>query len=80
MSTLDKVRDIIAEVLEDVEAADIKAESRFGEELDVHSMDMVEMMYAVEETFDISTEDWDMENLKTVGDVVTRIEAGLAAA
>ena len=45
------------------------------EELALDSLDVVQMVMAIEEAFDIEIDDDDMENLKTVGQLLDYIEA-----
>ncbi|MBZ0253857.1 MAG: acyl carrier protein [Candidatus Methylomirabilis sp.] len=79
MNTFEQVVKIITSVMEDADAASIRPESRFKEDLGAHSMDFVEMLYALEETFDVSTESLELEHIRTVGDIVGFIEGAVAA-
>ena len=45
------------------------------EELALDSLDVVQMVIAIEEAFDIEIDDDDVENLKTVGQLLDYIEA-----
>jgi acyl carrier protein len=45
------------------------------EEIDVDSLDLVELTQVVEETYDIDLEGADFKNIKTVGDVVDLVLA-----
>ena len=45
------------------------------EELALDSLDVVQMVMAIEEAFDIEIDDDDVENLKTVGQLLDYIEA-----
>ncbi len=75
MSTLDKVREIISEQL-DVEKGKIDAETTF-EEIDADSLDLVELVMALEEEFEIEISDEEIEKIKSVGDVVGYIDTQL---
>lgn len=66
----EKVQKVIAEYKE-MPVEDIKMETRF-EDLDLDSLDMVELIMQIEEELGISVEM--NEELKTVGDVVRFIE------
>lgn len=70
---LDKIKEIIEEKL-NVDASDITAETSFKDDLDVDSLDLFELVMALEEEFgkEIPTED--LEKLVTVGDIVNYIE------
>ena len=66
----EKIRDIIAEKM-DMDPADITMESSF-EDMEIDSLDMVEIVMDIEEDFDISIETGD--GLKTVADLVDYIK------
>jgi acyl carrier protein len=65
----EKVRDIIAEQL-GIDPDEITMESSFIDDLGADSLDIVELIMALEEEFDIEIPDEDAEKIKTVGDVV----------
>ncbi|MGB9678993.1 MAG: acyl carrier protein [Thermoanaerobacteraceae bacterium] len=65
----DKVRDIIVEQL-GVDPDEVTMESSFIDDLGADSLDIVELVMALEEEFDIEIPDEDAEKIKTVGDVV----------
>lgn len=73
MSVQDKVKQIIAEQLE-VAINKLTMETTF-EEIDADSLDIVELVMALEEEFDLEISDQEIENIKTVGDVVKFIES-----
>ena len=66
----EKIRDIIAEKM-DMDPADITMESSFAD-MEIDSLDMVEIVMDIEEAFDISIETGD--GLKTVADLVDYIK------
>ena len=73
MSTFDKVRDIVVEQL-GVEAEEVAIESTFIDDLGADSLDIVELIMAFEEEFNIEIPDEAAEKIKTVQDVVTYID------
>lgn len=73
MTTLDKVRKMLAEQL-NKPIEKVQAESRFVEDLSVDSLDMIEMLMALEDEFAISVPNDQVDNMKTVGDIVAFIE------
>ncbi len=50
-----------------VDAAQITKESRFAEDLDADSLDLVELVMALEEEFDVSVEEEELDGVETVG-------------
>ena len=73
MEIFDKVKAIVVEQL-GVEEVDVKQETSF-EELNADSLDIVELIMALEEEYDIEIPDEDVEKIATVGDVVEYIKA-----
>ena len=67
----EKISEMLAENL-DCDASEIKAESTF-EELGIDSLDVAELIMKIEDEFGVALE-MD-ENLKSVGDLVSKIEA-----
>lgn len=70
---LEKVQEKIAEQL-GIDTDDITMESSFIEDLGADSLDIVELLMALEEEFDIEIPDEEAEKLVTVGDVVDYIK------
>ena len=66
--TTAKVQDILIEQL-GVGRDQITPEAKIMEDLGADSLDMVEIGMTVEETFNLSISDDDMENVHTVGDL-----------
>lgn len=67
-----KVKSIIADQL-GVSEDEIKLESSFIEDLGADSLDIVELVMAMEEEFEIEIPDEEAENIKAVGDAVNYI-------
>ena len=67
-----KVKSIIADQL-GVSEDEIKMESSFIEDLGADSLDIVELVMAMEEEFEIEIPDEEAENIKTVGDAIKYI-------
>jgi acyl carrier protein len=68
----EKIRAIIAEQL-NIDEDTITMESSFREDLGADSLDVVELVMAVEEEFDVEFDDEEAENISTVGDAVNYI-------
>ncbi len=73
MSIQPKVTKIIEEQL-GVDPDRIKPEASFIDDLGADSLDIVELVMAMEEEFDLEIPDEDAEKLKTVQDVTSYIE------
>ena len=70
---LEKVKGIIVEQLGVADTA-VTMEASFIDELGADSLDIVELIMAIEEEFDIEIPDSDAEKVVTVGDVVDYIK------
>ena len=70
---LEKVKGIIVEQLGVAENA-VTLEASFIDDLGADSLDIVELVMAIEEEFDIEIPDADAEKVATVGDVVDYIK------
>lgn len=73
MSVQDKVKEIIAQQLE-VDINNLTMETTF-EEIDADSLDIVELVMALEEEFELEISDQEIENIQAVGDVIKFIES-----
>ena len=69
----EKVRDVIVDTIS-CDADEVTLEASLTDDLGADSLDAVELNMAFEDAFDISIPDEDMENMKTVEDIVTYIE------
>jgi acyl carrier protein len=69
----EKVQEKVAEQL-GVDAEEVLMESSFIDDLGADSLDIVELLMALEEEFDIEIPDEEAEKLATVGDVVDYIK------
>ncbi len=70
----DKVRSILVDQLDVVEES-VTMESLISDDLGADSLDVVDLVMSLEEEFDIEVPDEEIENMKTVGDVVRFIES-----
>ncbi len=73
MALLDDVKEVVIEQL-DCDPAEVKEDSRFIEDLGADSLDVVELVMALEEKFDIEIPDEDAEKILTVADAIKYIE------
>lgn len=75
MASMDeRVKEIIANQL-GVEKSEVVPEAAFVDDLGADSLDLVELIMAMEEEFDIEIADEEAEKLKTVQDVMAYINA-----
>jgi len=72
MNIFEKVKAIVTEQL-GVDAEEVTLETSF-DDLNADSLDVVELIMALEEEFDIEIPDEDAEKIKTVGDAVNYIK------
>lgn len=70
----EKVKDIIVEQL-GVDEGEINMEASFIDDLGADSLDIVELIMALEEEFDLEIPDKEAEKITTVGDAVEYIKA-----
>lgn len=73
MNIFEKVKDIIVDQLS-VEPEEISMESSFIDDLGADSLDIVELVMALETEFDLEIPDEEAEKISTVGDVVEYIK------
>ncbi len=73
MDTMEKVKKIIVDQL-GVEEEKVTEKSSFIDDLGADSLDIVELIMAFEEEFDIEIADEDAEKIKTVIDVINYLE------
>ena len=74
MALIDEVKEVVAEQL-NVDVNEISEDSKFVEDLGADSLDVVELVMALEEKFDIEIPDSDAEGIATVGDAVKYVES-----
>ncbi|MEM9556273.1 MAG: acyl carrier protein [Acidobacteriota bacterium] len=78
MAIEDKVKSIISEQL-GVETGEVTAAASFTDDLGADSLDIVELVMAFEEAFDIEIPDEDAEKIATVNDAVSYISEHAAS-
>ena len=70
----EKVKAILAEQF-DVEEDKITADTDLQEDLGADSLDVVDLLMSIEDEFEVEVPDEEIENIKTVGSLVSYIEA-----
>ena len=73
---LSKIKEIVA-VQFNVEEDDINMDTSFKDTLNADSLDLVELVMALEDEFELEVEDEGIESIKTVGDAVEYITNAL---
>jgi acyl carrier protein len=71
---LEKMKEMLAEQL-NCEASIITPETSFKEDLGADSLDLFEMVMALEEEFEVEIPTEDLENIKTIGDVESYLQS-----
>ena len=73
----EKLQEIIAGVMDDVNADEITPETRFVEDLAADSLDVLQIITEIEDTFDIHIEDGDADKIKTIQDAGDQIKKAI---
>jgi len=72
--TFEQLRKLIVELLE-VDESKVVPEASFVDDFNADSLDFIELITAVEDTFKIEIPDEDAENLQTVQEAIDYVEA-----
>lgn len=70
----EKIKAILAEQFDEDEDS-ITVDTSLTDDLGADSLDLADVLMAVEDEFEVEIPDEDIENIKTVGDIVDYIEA-----
>lgn len=73
----DEIVELLSEQM-NLDKAQLKPETRFIEDLHTDSLDMVEMLIALEDKYNISVPDEDAKNLDTLGKLAEYVESKVA--
>ena len=74
MALIDDIKEVVVEQLS-VNADEVKDDAKFVEDLGADSLDVVELVMALEEKFDIEIPDDEAEKIASVADVVAYVES-----
>jgi acyl carrier protein len=74
MSVLEKIKNIVAEQL-DVAENEVIPEANFVNDLGADSLDLTELIMAMEDEFGLEIDDEEAQNLRTVNDAIKYIES-----
>ena len=73
MGTVEQVIEVVADRL-GKPVDEVKPESNFVEDLDADSLDLVELIMALDDEYDVTIPDEDAQNIRTIADAVAYIE------
>ena len=74
MDIFEKVRDLIADQLDIADKDTITEGSSITDDLGADSLDVVDLVMAIEDEFSVEIPEDEVENIKLVGDIVKYIE------
>ena len=74
MDIFEKVKELIAEQLDVADKDGITEASSITDDLGADSLDVVDLVMALEDEFSVEIPEDEVENIKTVGDIVKYIE------
>ncbi len=72
--TFDKIKEILADQL-DADIDDMTMNTDIAKDLGADSLDVVELLMSIEDEFSVEIPDEEIENIKTIGELVEYIEA-----
>ena len=75
--TFETFKKCAVEVLQ-VDPEQVTKEARFGDDLDADSLDLVELVMALEEAFDIEVPEEELEGVQTVGQAYELVTSKLS--
>ena len=74
--TIDKVKEILADTL-GVSEDELSADTNIATDLGADSLDVVEILMAIQDEFDVEVPDSEIENIRTIGELVEFIETNI---
>ena len=75
-AAFDKFKECAVEVLQ-VPGDKVTKQARFAEDLDADSLDLVELVMALEESFDVTIDENELEDIETVGQAFDLVSSKL---
>lgn len=72
--TFDKIKSLLADQL-DADPDEMTTETNIAKDLGADSLDVVELLMSIEDEFGVEIPDEEVENIKTIGELVEYIEA-----
>jgi len=77
MNALEEIKKAICKVNQGIESSEIVTGALLKDDLEIDSLDLVEVALALEEALSLTFPEEDMDQVNTVGDMVSLIEAKL---
>ena len=77
MNVLEEVKKAICKIQPGIDETKIVPEARFKEDLEIDSLSKVEMALALEDTLNLTLQDAELDEIKTIKQVVELIESRL---
>lgn len=77
MNVLEEVKKAISKIQPGIDESLIVPQARFKEDLEIDSLSKVEMALALEDALDLTLQDTELDEIKTVGQVIDLIESRL---
>lgn len=77
MNVLEEVQKAVVKIMPGIDESKIVLAARLKEDLEIDSLSKVEMALALEDELGLSLQDTELEDIKTIGQVVDLIESKL---
>jgi len=77
MNVFDEVKKALRKVNPGLDDSKMVAGALLKDDLDIDSLDLVEVAMTLEDVFSLTLQEDEMDNIKTVGDIVSLIETRL---
>jgi len=77
MNVLDEVKKALRKVNPGLEESKIVPAALLKDDLDIDSLDLVEVAMALEDVYSLTLDEDEMDGIKTVGDIINLVEARL---
>ena len=77
MNVFDEVKNALRKVTPGLDDNKMVSGALLKEDLDIDSLDLVEVAMTLEDVFSLTLQEDEVDNIKTVGDIVSLIEARL---
>ena len=71
----EKIKTILAEQFDVEDMTTLTMDTNIADDLGADSLDVVEVLMSLEDEFEVEIPDEEIENIKTIGDLVTYIES-----